>query len=68
MPLKSAASASGTPACLSATRSHRNARIGANPVPAETKIIGFVTSSCRWNPSALSWKTFRRSPSRSVCT
>jgi hypothetical protein len=41
--------------------------MGAKPVPAETKIIGLATSSCRWNPSAPLWKTFSRSPSRIVC-
>ena len=36
MPLNSAASASETPARCSAIRSHRNARIGAKPVPGSS--------------------------------
>jgi hypothetical protein len=67
MPLNSAASASVTPDRCIASRSQQNPRIGASPVPAETKIIGLVTSCCRRNPSALSRKTFSRSPGRSAC-
>ena len=61
------ASPTAPPEFLIAARSCKNARIGANPVPAEMKIIGLIRSSCKPNPCALSWKMFSRSPSCRAC-